>query len=76
MFSLSICVLVSRALSFSRLHCLLQVVQQGKDILCVSQFTLFNIMKGNKPDFHLAMAPTPVRQLLQHACIHANLSTQ
>jgi len=25
------------------------------EILCVSQFTLYHIMKGNKPDFHLAM---------------------
>ena len=38
----------------------LQVVQQGLEVLCVSQFTLFNIMKGNKPDFHLAMPPTQV----------------
>ncbi|KAL3158885.1 hypothetical protein ABBQ32_011600, partial [Trebouxia sp. C0010 RCD-2024] len=37
------------------------VVQQGKEVLCVSQFTLFNIMKGNKPDFHLAMGPIPAR---------------
>merc|ERR1719315_886446 len=27
----------------------------GLEILCVSQFTLYHIMKGNKPDFHLAM---------------------
>ena len=26
------------------------------EILCVSQFTLHHVMKGNKPDFHLAMA--------------------
>lgn len=25
------------------------------EILCVSQFTLYNRLKGNKPDFHLAM---------------------
>ena len=25
------------------------------EILCVSQFTLYHVMKGNKPDFHLAM---------------------
>ena len=24
--------------------------------MCVSQFTLYHVMKGNKPDFHLAMA--------------------
>merc|ERR1712027_134681 len=27
----------------------------GLEILCVSQFTLYHVMKGNKPDFHLAM---------------------
>jgi len=27
------------------------------EILCVSQFTLCCKLKGNKPDFHLAMAP-------------------
>ena len=26
------------------------------EILCVSQFTLYCTMKGNKPDYHLAMA--------------------
>ena len=26
------------------------------EILCVNQFTLYHVMKGNKPDFHLAMA--------------------
>merc|ERR1719284_708469 len=25
------------------------------EMLCVSQFTLYHVMKGNKPDFHLAM---------------------
>lgn len=34
------------------------------DILCVSQFTLLaNTTKGNKPDFHRAMATEPSRQL-------------
>lgn len=27
------------------------------EILCVSQFTLYCTLKGNKPDFHLSMAP-------------------
>lgn len=27
----------------------------GLEILLVSQFTLFSVLKGNKPDFHLAM---------------------
>lgn len=25
------------------------------EILCVSQFTLYHKLKGNKPDFHMAM---------------------
>ncbi|KAF8197586.1 D-Tyr tRNAtyr deacylase-like domain-containing protein [Pholiota molesta] len=34
------------------------------DILCVSQFTLLaNTSKGNKPDFHRAMATEPSRNL-------------
>jgi len=34
------------------------------DILCVSQFTLMaNTTKGNKPDFHHAMATEPSRQM-------------
>ncbi|KAI0693320.1 D-Tyr tRNAtyr deacylase-like domain-containing protein [Cytidiella melzeri] len=34
------------------------------EILCVSQFTLFaNTSKGNKPDFHRAMATEPSRQM-------------
>ncbi|KDR73685.1 hypothetical protein GALMADRAFT_71829 [Galerina marginata CBS 339.88] len=34
------------------------------DILCVSQFTLLaNTTKGNKPDFHNAMASEPSRHL-------------
>lgn len=31
------------------------VKDQQFEILCVSQFTLYNRLKGNKPDFHLAM---------------------
>lgn len=31
------------------------VKDQQYEILCVSQFTLYNRLKGNKPDFHLAM---------------------
>lgn len=34
----------------------LSVVNKGYEILLVSQFTLFAILKGNKPDFHLAMS--------------------
>lgn len=31
-------------------------VQDEKlEVLCVSQFTLYHRLKGNKPDFHMAM---------------------
>ncbi len=32
------------------------VVDRDFEILCVSQFTLQSSLKGNKPDFHLAMS--------------------
>ncbi|VFQ89479.1 unnamed protein product [Cuscuta campestris] len=35
----------------------LSVIQKNHEILLVSQFTLCGILKGNKPDFHLAMPP-------------------
>ncbi|XP_026497326.1 D-aminoacyl-tRNA deacylase 1 [Vanessa tameamea] len=31
------------------------IVDKDFEILCVSQFTLYNTWKGNKPDFHHAM---------------------
>ena len=31
------------------------VTDRGFEVLCVSQFTLQCILKGNKPDFHAAM---------------------
>ncbi|KAG7309176.1 D-tyrosyl-tRNA(Tyr) deacylase [Plutella xylostella] len=31
------------------------VVDKELEILCVSQFTLYHTLKGNKPDFHHAM---------------------
>lgn len=31
------------------------VKDEQLELLCVSQFTLYNRLKGNKPDFHLAM---------------------
>ncbi|XP_047333101.1 D-aminoacyl-tRNA deacylase [Impatiens glandulifera] len=33
------------------------VMQKGLSVLLVSQFTLYGILKGNKPDFHVAMSP-------------------
>ena len=35
----------------------------------VSQFTLYALAKGNKPDYHLAMPPTKVR------CTHSGMLT-
>ncbi|OXA42625.1 D-aminoacyl-tRNA deacylase [Folsomia candida] len=32
------------------------VTQKKLEILCVSQFTLYHVLKGNSPDFHQAMA--------------------
>ncbi|PRQ28898.1 putative D-aminoacyl-tRNA deacylase [Rosa chinensis] len=34
-----------------------KVMQRNYEVLLVSQFTLYGILKGNKPDFHVAMAP-------------------
>ncbi|KAJ0236860.1 D-aminoacyl-tRNA deacylase [Hirschfeldia incana] len=33
------------------------VMQKGYRVLLVSQFTLYGFLKGNKPDFHVAMPP-------------------
>jgi len=35
------------------------------EVLCVSQFTLYTTLKGNKPDFHLAMEPTKSKELYE-----------
>ncbi|XP_064935868.1 uncharacterized protein LOC135584432 isoform X1 [Musa acuminata AAA Group] len=35
----------------------LSVKQSNFGVLLVSQFTLYGILKGNKPDFHVAMPP-------------------
>ncbi|XP_023541323.1 D-aminoacyl-tRNA deacylase-like [Cucurbita pepo subsp. pepo] len=35
----------------------LNVMQKNYEVLLVSQFTLYGILKGNKPDFHVAMPP-------------------
>ncbi|OMO76349.1 Plant peroxidase [Corchorus capsularis] len=33
------------------------VMQRSYEVLLVSQFTLYGFLKGNKPDFHVAMPP-------------------
>lgn len=35
------------------------------EILCISQFTLYSVLKGNKPDFHRALAPEASSLLYQ-----------
>ena len=37
----------------------------GLEMLCVSQFTLYHVMKGNKPDFHLAMGGEQSKQFYE-----------
>lgn len=41
------------------------VQDENFEILCVSQFTLYHRLKGNKPDFHLAMQGEQAQQLYQ-----------
>ncbi|KAL5998484.1 D-tyrosyl-tRNA(Tyr) deacylase [Asimina triloba] len=41
--------------------CFLDVMQKKYGVLLVSQFTLFGILKGNKPDFHVAMPPNKAK---------------
>ncbi|XP_048371829.1 D-aminoacyl-tRNA deacylase 1 [Sphaerodactylus townsendi] len=46
------------------------VMDQQYEVLCVSQFTLHCILKGNKPDYHMAMpteqAETFYNSFLEH----------
>nr|CAB3475594.1 unnamed protein product [Digitaria exilis] len=37
------------------------VMQRSFEVLLVSQFTLYGILKGNKPDFHVAMPPAKAK---------------
>lgn len=39
------------------------VVSKGFEVLCVSQFTLYGRLSGNKPDFSKAMPPQEARSL-------------
>lgn len=39
----------------------LSVSSSGLEVLCVSQFTLYGRLSGNKPDYSKAMAPGPAR---------------
>ncbi|KAL7089080.1 hypothetical protein ACP275_13G166500 [Erythranthe tilingii] len=37
------------------------VMQRNYEVLLVSQFTLYGVLKGNKPDFHVAMPPNAAK---------------
>jgi D-tyrosyl-tRNA(Tyr) deacylase len=37
------------------------VVENGYEVLLVSQFTLYGHLKGHKPDYHLAMPPSDAK---------------
>lgn len=39
------------------------VLDEKLEILCVSQFTLYHRLKGNKPDFHYAMQGVAAEEL-------------
>ncbi|XP_075234837.1 D-aminoacyl-tRNA deacylase [Lycorma delicatula] len=39
------------------------VKDRNYEILCISQITLYHTLKGNKPDFHLAMQPDLSRSM-------------
>lgn len=41
------------------------VMQRNYGVLLVSQFTLYGILKGNKPDFHVAMPPERAKPFYQ-----------
>lgn len=41
------------------------VKDENLEILCISQFTLYHRLKGNKPDFHMAMQGEQAQTLYQ-----------
>ncbi|OWR49455.1 D-tyrosyl-tRNA [Danaus plexippus plexippus] len=42
------------------------IVDKEFELLCVSQFTLCNTWKGNKPDFHLAMSSEQSKEFYEN----------
>lgn len=42
------------------------VLSKNYDLLLVSQFTLYSVLKGNKPDFHCAMTPNDAKPFYSH----------
>ena len=45
---------------------LCSVVDGGWELLCVSQFTLYHLFKGTKPDFHLAMKNEDANEMFEY----------
>lgn len=43
----------------------LNLVDKGFEVLIVSQFTLYAVLKGNRPDFHNAMNPNQAIEVYQ-----------
>uniref|UniRef100_A0A915JB70 D-aminoacyl-tRNA deacylase n=1 Tax=Romanomermis culicivorax TaxID=13658 RepID=A0A915JB70_ROMCU len=41
------------------------VLDLNLEILCISQFTLCATLKGNKPDYHLAMEPEKAKEFYE-----------
>lgn len=44
-------------------HWKTSVSDNDYELLIVSQFTLYSVLKGNKPDFHKALEPTKAQEL-------------
>ncbi|XP_057342045.1 D-aminoacyl-tRNA deacylase 1 isoform X1 [Microplitis mediator] len=42
------------------------VMDKDFEVLCISQFTLYHIMKGNKLDFHRAMSTSSAESFYKH----------
>lgn len=42
------------------------VMEIGGEVMVVSQFTLYGILKGNKPDFHASMEADKARELFDY----------
>jgi len=42
------------------------VMEIGGEIMVVSQFTLYGILKGNKPDFHASMEADKAKELFNY----------
>ena len=46
------------------------ILDLNYEVIVVSQFTLYGVLKGNKPDFHNAMPGEAARTLYEHFVAH------